>query len=453
MSTVEAFIAANRFGLGARPGELEDIARDPRAWIVSQISGAHSIPAPLTSMPPSHETLKAIHEARIMGPQNLKRMARQNFRRTMFREINGRAKAMIESRQSFRERMVLFWANHFTVSSTRFTVGPIAGAYEREAIRPHIFGRFEDMLLETARHPAMLAYLDNARSIGPNSQAGERSGRGLNENLAREILELHTLGVNGGYTQNDVTEFAKILTGWSHGGLRNKRSIQFFGPVHGRFEFRDLAHEPDDKLLLGKRYPENGEQEGIDALADLARHPATVRFIATKLARHFVADDPPIEAVRRLERVFNESGGHLGAVSRELIALDAIWQQPLAKVKTPYELIISTLRAAEIDVDAIRPRAIMSSLQQLGHVPFRAPSPKGWPDRAQDWMSPESLLRRIEWLRAASARLPRSLTPDALAANTIGPVIAPRTQEMIDAAPSGEEALAMIFASPEFQRR
>ena len=453
MASVEAFIAANRFGLGARPGELDEIARDPRVWIASQISGVHEIPAALRDMPPSHDTLKTIHEARMQGSQALRSMARRNFRQIMFREINARARAMIQSRQSFRERMVLFWANHFTVSATRSTVGPVSGAYEREAIRPYIFGHFEDMLLATARHPAMLTYLANARSIGPNSRTGERTGRGLNENLAREILELHTLGVNGGYTQNDVTEFANILTGWSHGGLRKRRSDQSFGPVHGKFEFRDCAHEPGSKLLLGKRYSENGEQEGIDALKGLARHSSTAKSIATKLARHFIADDPPADTVRRLERVFRESGGHLGAVSRELIRLDAVWKEPLAKVKTPYELVISTMRAVDVNLDELRPRAILGSLQQMGHVPFRAPSPKGWPDRAQDWISPESLLRRIDWLRSASALLPRTLQPNLVAEQTIAPVMAPRTQEMIDAAPSGEEALAMIFASPEFQRR
>ncbi len=332
MSTVDAFIAANRFGLGARPGELADIARDPRGWIANQISTSPSIPDALADMPPSHQTLIMIHEARVQGPKQLRKMARQKFRRIMIGEIIARTLAMVQSEHSFRERLVLFWSNHFTVSATRFSVGPMAGAYEREAIRPHIFGRFEDMLLAVAHHPVMLAYLDNARSIGPNSRIGTRSGRGLNENLAREVLELHTLGVNGGYTQNDVTEFARILTGWAHGGIRNRRSIRFLGPIHGNFEFRHRAHEPGPKTLLGERYAENGEQEGIKALKDLARHPATARFIATKLARHFIADDPPGYAIATLARVFRDSDGNLSAVSRELIGLDEVWTTPLPKI-------------------------------------------------------------------------------------------------------------------------
>ena len=448
MASVEAFIAANRFGVGARPGELDVIARDPRAWIASQISAAHETPAALRGLPPSDETLEKTHEAFRQGKQALRSFRQKTLRRIQLREVNARAGAMIRSRQSFRERMVLFWANHFTVSATQFPVGPVSGAYEREAIRPYIFGHFEHMLLATARHPAVLIYLNNDVSIGPNSRARERPGQGLNENLAREIMELHTLGVNGGYTQNDVTEFAKILTGWSQDARRDVAA-----PANGKFGFRDSAHEPGSKLLLGKRYSENGEQEGIDALKDLARHPSTAKFIATKLARHFVADDPPADTVRRLARVFLASAGHLGAMSRELIRLDAVWKEPLAKLKTPYELVISTLRAIDSNLDELRPRAIPGTQAQLGHPPFQAPSPKGWPDRAQDWMSPESLLRRINWLRAASARMPRTLQPSLVAEQTIGPVMAPRTREMIDAAPSGEEALAMIFASPEFQRR
>jgi len=422
-----------------------------RVWIASQISTSPSIPDALADMPPSHETLVMIHEARVQGSNQLRKMARQEFRRIMIGEIIARTHAMVQSEHSFRERLVLFWSNHFTVSATRFSVGPMAGAYEREAIRPHIFGRFEDMLLAVAHHPVMLAYLDNARSIGPNSKIGIRSRRGLNENLAREILELHTLGVNGGYTQNDVTEFARILTGWAHGGIRNRRSIRFLGPIHGNFEFRYRAHEPGPKTLLGERYPENGEQEGIKALKYLARHPATARFIATKLARHFIADDPPGDAIAALARGFRDSDGNLSAVSRELIGLDKVWSTPLPKIKTPYELIVSTLRA--VDFQNFPERRLAGSLRQLGHFPFRAPSPAGWPDRAQGWISPESLIRRIEWVRAASARFPRSLFPAQVAADAIGPVMSPRTREMIDAAPSAEEALAMIFASPEFQRR
>ena len=451
MTSSDAFIAANRFGLGPRPGELATISRDPRGWIAEQILIVNQVPPELRNLPSSEEIIRRIQEARLQGPEQLKKMAQQSYRKTLLTEIVGRTQAHIRTAQPFRERMVLFWANHFTVSTSKRLIGPSIGAYEREAIRPHVFGRFEDMLLAVTHHPTMLSYLDNNISFGPGSLVGRRRGRGLNENLAREILELHTLGVNGGYTQNDVTEFAKILTGWTHGGTRNKKAIKRLGPIHGNFEYQSIFHEPGPKTLLGKRYSENGEQEGVDALKDLARHPATANFIAEKLARHFIADDPPAAAVTALETAFRQSGGHLGRLSQTLINLDEVWREPLSKVKTPYELVVSTLRA--VAFDDIKQRAFAGTFREMGQIPFSAPSPAGWPDRAKDWMSPESLMRRVEWLRALAARLPRSLSPDTVADQTIGPVMTARTEEMIAAAPSGEEALALLFASPEFQRR
>ena len=451
MTSSDAFIASNRFGLGPRPGELADIGSDPRGWIGEQISIVNEVPPGLRNLPSSAEIIRAIHEARLEGPERLREAVVHGYREILLPEVVARVQAHIRTAQPFRERMVLFWANHFTVSTSKRIIGPSIGAYEREAIRPHVFGRFENILLATARHPTMLSYLDNNISFGPNSRAGKHIRRGLNENLAREILELHTLGVNGGYTQADVTEFAKILTGWTHGGTRSKRSIARLGAVHGRFEFQEIVHEPGAKTVLGKRYDENGEHEGIDALKDFARHPSTAKFIAEKLARHFVADEPPAAAVKALEAAFRRSGGHLGTVSKTLIELDAVWDEPLAKVKTPYELVVSTLRA--VDLADIKLRMLRGTFAEMGQRPFSAPSPAGWPDRAKDWMSPESLMRRVEWLRALSARLPRTLAPGTVAEQTIGPVMSARTEEMIAAAPSGEEALALLFASPEFQRR
>jgi uncharacterized protein (DUF1800 family) len=307
------------------------------------------------------------------------------------------------------------------------------------------------MLVAVVRHPSMISYLDNQLSMGPNSPAARRSGRGLNENLAREILELHTLGVDGGYTQSDVTEFAKILTGWRHGALGGKRARQFFGPVHGDFEYFGRAHEPGPKHLLGRRYSEDGEREGMAALKHIAGHPSTARFLATKLARHFIADDPPPSAVAKLARAFQDSGGHLGQMSAALVAMNEVWADPLPKVKTPLELILSTLRAA--GADGLGERRFLLSLRELGHRTFAAPSPAGWPDRARDWIAPEALMRRIEWVRQAVARLPGTLNPVAVAAATIGPVMSAPTAKMIAAAPSVQEGLALLFAAHEFQRR
>ena len=238
--------------------------------MLEQVAGPTTLPTSLRTLSSSSDIVKKVFEARLEGKDALKSL---DLKDIALSEMAARMEAAIVSDTPFRERMVAFWSNHFTVSSTRFPLAVLAGAYEREAIRPYVFGRFEDMVLAVVHHPAMLQYLDNATSIGPHSPAGQRSRRGLNENLAREVLELHTLGVGGGYTQTDVTEFAKILTGWSHGGLRTRKAIRVAGPIHGHFEFLPLAHEPGPKMLLGRRYEQDGEREGIAALRAIARHP------------------------------------------------------------------------------------------------------------------------------------------------------------------------------------
>src|SRR5580704_7981891 len=234
----------------------------------------------------------------------------------------------------FGERLVAFWSTHLCISANK---GPLArmwaGAFEREAIRPHVFGRFADMLKAVEQHPAMLFFLDNQQSLGPDSRAGINRKRGLNENLAREIMELHTLGVGGGYTQDDVTSLARIITGWT-----------FVGPqgilgTPGSFVFNANAHQPGPQPLLGKVYADDGVAQGESALADIARHPSTARFIATKFARHFVADDPPPALVARLQEVFRKSDGDLRVMTLALVDSDEAWQAPLTKVRSPYEFL------------------------------------------------------------------------------------------------------------------
>jgi uncharacterized protein (DUF1800 family) len=445
MSRKQAFIAVNRFGLGARPGELARVAREPQGWIGRQISRRHAVPRELADLPSAADSIRIFLEARRQGVREIRRVARSALKDRYIDEINARALAHIRTTDPFRERMVAFWSNHFTVSAKRFFVAPLAGPYEREAIRPHVFGRFEDMLLAVVRHPAMLLYLDNAASIGPDSRAGRFRRRGINENLARELLELHTLGVDGGYSQADVRALAKILTGWSVQGLGRRQVLS------GRYHFVFFAHEPGSKTLLGRRYPEDGEDEGIAALKALARHPATARHVATKLARHFIADKPPASAVHALERSFTESGGDLAAVSRTLIGLNEVWRDPLPKVKSPYEYTISIFRS--LAFDRVPGRGIHPALYLLGQLPFAAPSPQGWPDTADDWLAPEALMRRIEFARTLSRRLPRRLDPLGMFDASIGPVASRRTRTVIARAPSAREAVALLFASAEFQRR
>jgi uncharacterized protein (DUF1800 family) len=294
------------------------------------------------------------------------------------------------------------------------------------------------------KHPAMLSYLDNVLSFGPNSRAGRATGRGLNENLARELLELHTLGVDAGYTQDDVTALAMILTGWSIGRAKSDEA--------GHFVFQDKAHEPGEKTLLGVRFEEAGIEEGERALDMLASHPATARHVAMKLARHFVADEPPADAVARLETVFRESGGDLHVLSRAIVDLDAAWAEPLSKLKTPVEFTVSALRALGGNRD-IEAKKLLGSLRLMGQVPFNAPSPAGWPDRASDWASPQALMERAEWSMSVAAKVARGIDPAALLDGTIAPVAPEDTRLAVARAPDRTEAVAMLLACPEFQWR
>jgi uncharacterized protein (DUF1800 family) len=300
----------------------------------------------------------------------------------------------------------------------------------------------------------MLSYLDNVVSIGPNSRAGKRrrKRRGdtptLNENLAREILELHTVGVNGNYSQADIIELAKAISGWSHGGMRGKRDSR---PVHGGFEFKAIFHEPGPKTILGKTYGQDGEQQGLAVLDDLARHPSTARFIATKLVRHFVADDPPADAIDKIASVFRQTDGDLAAVCRAVIDLPAVWAEPMPKVKSHYEFVVAVHRATGSNNP--RKNDILQPLRELGQNPFAAPSPQGWGDLSKHWIAPEALMRRIEWVRRYAATLPPTVYPNELIEIAIGPVANALTRTWVSRAPSGDAAIAMVLGSPEFQRR
>ncbi len=273
--------------------------------------------------------------------------------------------------------------------------------------------------------------------MGLARSAGERRGRGLNENLGRELMELHTLGVGGGYTQKDVTELARILSGWSIG-------------EDGTFLFRPRAHEPGEKVLLGVRYPEAGMEEGEHALDALARHSATARHVAVQLARHMVADSPPPALVDRLARVFSETDGDLGAVTRTLVTSDEVWQADASKVKSPNELVVSALRALSFDLPD---DALLASLGLLGQRPFAAPSPAGWPDTAADWLASDALLQRSWWAVSLGRRAGGNVDARKALETTFGQSADPALGQAVARAPSAAEATAMLVASPAFQRR
>lgn len=452
MKDIASFIAQNRFGLGAAPGDAARVAANPRGWLGAQIKRRPPLPRALTRFRDSDSILTEIHRAKHAGPEALQASTDAAFHRHFSPEVAARTQVMIASDTPFAERMVMFWSNHFSVSNSDPLVGPAIPAYEREAIRPHVFGTFADMLKAVSSHPCMIGYLGNTGSMGPKSRASRKNGQAqtapLNETLARTILERHTLGHDAGFTQQDVTGLAKALSGWSHGGLTPGEDG---GAIHGRFEFRHDFHEPGPKHVLGRTYAENGLHEGVALLDTLARHPATAKTIATKLVRHFVHDDPPAGAVARIAKVFQASGGDLAAVSAALINLDEAWENPTAKVKSHYELVLATYRAT----GQTRPGAqeVLEPLHLFGQLPFTAPSPAGWGDRSGDWVAPEALMARIEWLRGFASALPSTLYPETVLRDSIDPVAQQATRDWISQAPSGDRAIAMILASPEFQRR
>jgi uncharacterized protein (DUF1800 family) len=317
----ETIIAANRFGLGARPGELDTIDRDPKAWLLDQLQGPHQLAAQQQNMPSTASILQEVKRAREQRKKtkesNAKTGAAEKVvnigavtRKHLRDQVLASFKTASRTPNSFHQRLVHFWSNHFSVSADKQPVTALAGAFENEAIEPHLGGKFSDMLMAVEKHPAMILYLDNQRSIGPKSTIAKRAGRrnkdqqyGLNENLAREILELHTLGVDGGYGQADVTSLARVLTGWSLGGGRGNLAAG----TEGMFEFRSPAHEPGQQTILGTSYPQTGVAQGEAVLRALAVHASTAQHVATKLARHFVADDPPEALVKKLSAVFLNS--------------------------------------------------------------------------------------------------------------------------------------------------
>ena len=461
----EALIAVNRFGLGAAAGELAAAASDPRGWLAAQTSKpAPEYPA-LADLPPSSEAVKEfprwlmrVRQARAdakaameegqPAPRGVEEKFRDHFLPLMLKEVGARLAVGATTSVPFQERLVWFWANHFTVSAEKPVIFAVVGSFEREVIRPHAGGRFVDMLLASAKHPAMILYLDNQLSVKPGSKPPPIAERlnlpratGLNENLAREILELHTLGVNGGYTQADVTTFARVLTGWAVGGLMNPG-----------FRFNAARHDGGAKTILGKTYVQDGMAQGEAVLRDLAAHPSTATHIATKLARHFISDAPPPAAVERIARAFRDSGGHLPTVHAALLACPEAWDAPLAKLKSPVEYVVSCLRALPAARQA-EPRALFLALHEMGQRPYFAPSPQGWPDTSQAWAGADALWKRIEWSGILAARAGSGIDPLVLSRESYGDAVSEPTRLAIERAESRQQGLALWLASPEFQRR
>jgi uncharacterized protein (DUF1800 family) len=457
---VQGAIAATRFGLGARPGEIEAASADPQGWLIAQIrpEGADQPEGPA---PTSVERMEALYAYRAERKQIRQEMAGAPQTATTDRaealkaaqkalldevgqEFLARARLAASTPASFRERWALFWADHFTVSATKEASAVVVGAFEREAIRPHVFGRFEDLLVASSQHPGMLLYLDQAQSFGPDSPAARDRKVGLNENLAREIMELHTVGPDAGYTQADVTEFARALTGWSVGGANEPDDVR------GRFMFRARAHEPGSRTIMGRRYAEDGEGQARQVLHDLAANPHTARRISRKIAVHFVADDPPPALVARLSRAWMGSDGRLDVVARALVEAPEAWSPAGAKFKRPYEFVVSSYRAVGGEPDEIGKLAPV--LTGLGQKPFSAPSPKGWPEAAAEWAAPDAVIKRLEYAKAFAAKVGPLVDPVAVADAALGPRLGERSRLAIRRAEDRSESLALLLMCPEFQR-
>lgn len=450
-----ATLAAHRFGF-AETG-LAGLRADPRGWVQAQFGAPEPLDdrgllgsaevGPLTRRVLRRALMAAAPNAVAAAPETMAPARaepadpdRRALRRAGLDALQRRWQHAVATGTPVFERWTMFWSNHFCVASTKGAMLGMVWPHEREAIRPHATGRFAAMLRAATLHPAMLIYLDNAQSIGPGSRAGRRRERGLNENLARELLELHTLGVHGGYTQADVTELARLLTGWTVTRDDTMKAV-----------FQPALHEPGPKRVLGRVYPEG--PEAVDTLfEDLSRHPSTARFVASKLARHFVADDPPAALVDALAARFVASDGDLGAVARTLFDHDLAWRGDTPpKFRRPEELLIASHRLLKLPI--VRTEKLALELAQMGQPAGRAPSPQGWPDRREDWLAPDALYKRVEWAASLAAEHADRADARALAALAWGDDLGTATRRQVERADSGTQALALLLASPELQWR
>ena len=509
--------ALNRLGYGPRPA---DPARVKALGLATYVEGQlHPDPAPSPVMGEAlanypvlgATTAQLLRDYPRPAADLQRRVANGEVTRQDLREMfpaDRRPAAIVAQMQAalvtravlsdaqLEERLAQFWFNHFNVFSQKGAVRWMVPAYEREAIRPHVLGSFRELVLATARHPAMLFYLDNWMSTradlvmprGPNSPVSalpRLAGRamGLNENYARELMELHTLGVDGGYTQQDVTEVARCFTGWTIDRPREG----------GSFVFRARAHDPGAKRVLGQAIPAGGgERDGERVIDLLVHHPATARFISTKLARHFVADDPPPALVDRMAATFRSSDGDIRAVMTTLVTSPEFWSRDAyrAKIKTPFEVVVSAVRALDGRLDAGRGGAELArEVGRLGQPLYEAQPPTGYPDRAESWVNTGAHLGRMNFalslahnrFRAATVDLDAVLGAtdrsqpaqvlDRLLAGVLHGAATPQTRAVLSAQlespeitrTTGDDRVAsdtdvaklaaLVLGSPEFQRR
>jgi len=489
--TAPGWIALNRFGLGATPGDAPPT--HPQPYLVAQLARFDPKPALIAAVPLTNDTL-----VRLLHQRDAIRDAKNNpdakvaaeksrgqfLRRAYTQQSLARVQTALVSPTPFAERLTAFWANHFAVSADKDETRGIVGNLEFEAIRPNLNRSFINMWAAVMTHPAMLLYLDQAQSIGPHSLAADATaGRGkplgLNENLAREAMELHSMGVRSGYSQADVTELARALTGFSVEGLGRGLPPRLKGGVDGapgKFIYRPAFHEPGTRTVLGKQYRDNEARQPLAILVDLAARPETATHIATKLARHFIADDPPPAAVQRIAAAFQRSGGDLPTVHRALVECPEAWVPAPGRFKSPWDWTISAMRglgmaermaALSVAPSPVAPapgatpnappppspiERMIGTFAELGQPIWRPGSPAGWSDVDAAWAGPDALLRRVEVAQRLVAFASPTLDARALAPQLLG-TLHPATERMLAAADSPRQALALMLAAPEFQRR
>ncbi|MGL3107686.1 DUF1800 domain-containing protein [Bradyrhizobium sp. BR 1432] len=476
----EVVLALHRFGMGPRPGSIAAVGTDPRGALIAELEQPLVLSA-AASLPTSAKAYRTVADANARRTARAKQAQQQAKKPQMaaapvmsedqaqgqrqekdaaemaakqaadaipdpgrpiyLQEAKLRTEAALAADIGFAERLVWFWSNHFCVSANR--IQSMSGAYEREAVRAHALGRFVDLLQAVEGHPAMLFYLDNLESMGANSTAGINRNRGLNENFAREIMELHTLGVRTGYTQEDVISFANVLTGWT-------LVPPGADPQHGgEFTFNPRLHEPGGQTVLGKRYEQDDVEQGRAVLRDLAAHPATATHVATKLARHFVADEPPPALVEQMAKMFRDTDGDLKQVAIAMVSSDEAWRGPPSKLKRPGEWVIGMVRATGIMV--VDPVRFTGGQELLGEALWRPPAPKGYPDDEASWI--DGVGRRLDVANNFAERITGMTDPQAIIEDVFASQIAPEVKQAVGRAESRQQALALLFMSADFQRR
>ena len=442
---IQADIAAIRFGYGHAPGHAAATGADD---LLADLSGPDAM-AERFPRDASAGRLGAFRDFTRLRREQPDAPAVMDMRKALRGTRDGDLRTTlaraVAAPVGFRERLVAFWANHFSVAARGFTTGTLIGAYRDEAIRPHISGRFADMLVATVTHPAMLLYLDQQNSVGPNAPQA-RPGRGLNENLAREVLELHTLGVGAAYSQRDVTEFAKLLT-----GLRLGPEGMIYNPAMA---------EPGAETVLGERYAGETLDSVRAALEDIALRPETAAHIARKIAVHFVSDMPDAGLVAAMTDAYLAGDGALMPVYEAMLDHPAAWAAPMAKVKPPMDYVVSAARALGLDADVVAGldgRALRIGfglpLTKMGQPPFAPRGPDGWPEAPEDWITPATLAARIDWATRLARERAGRIDPRALLDKVLPGMAGADLAFAVAGTESGWEGVALILVSPEFNRR